>query len=221
MPVRIKVCGITRCEDAELAVGLGADFIGLNFYPPSPRCLTIEPAAAIARVVKGRAQLVGVFVNAARAYIKERLESLELDLLQFHGDEDDDALQGWPVPVIRALRLRSDATLDAIKIGISDFKADFILIDTFHPQLFGGTGRARPFQALGALDLSRVLVSGGLGPDNVAEAAALNPYALDVASGVEASPGIKDHDKLRSFIANARTSRIESGFIHTHAKLPR
>jgi phosphoribosylanthranilate isomerase len=221
MAVRIKVCGITRCEDAELAVGLGADFIGLNFYPPSPRCLAIEPSAAIARIVKGRARLVGVFVNATRAYTKERLESLELDLLQFHGDEDDDALQGWPVPVIRALRLRSDATLDAIKIGIGEIKADFILIDTFHPQLFGGTGRARPLDALRTLDLSRVFVSGGLAPDNVAEAAALSPYALDVASGVEAAPGIKDHDKLRSFIANARTSRIESGFTHTHAKLPR
>jgi phosphoribosylanthranilate isomerase len=220
MVVRIKVCGITRCEDAELAVGLGADFIGLNFYPPSPRCLAIEAAAAIARIVKGRARLVGVFVNATRAYIKEHLESLELDLLQFHGDEDDDALQGWPVPVIRALRLRSDATLDAIKIGIGEIKADFILIDTFHPQLFGGTGRARPLDALRTLDLSRVFVSGGLAPDNVAEAAALNPYALDVASGIEAAPGIKDHDKLRSFIANARTSRIESGFTHTHAKLP-
>lgn len=219
MVVRIKVCGITRCEDAELAVGLGADFIGLNFYPSSPRCLAIEPAAAIARIVKGRARLVGVFVNATRAYIKERLESLELDLLQFHGDEDDDALRGWPVPVIRALRLRSDATLDAIDVG--EIKADFILIDTFHPQLFGGTGRARPLDALRALDLSRVFVSGGLAPDNVAEAAALDPYALDVASGVEAAPGIKDHDKLRSFIANARTSRIESGFTHTHAKLPR
>ena len=103
-----------------MAVGLGADFIGLNFYPPSPRCLTLEQAAVIARVAKGRARLVGVFVNAERAYIEERLESLELDLLQFHGDEDEDALKGWPVPVIRALRLRSDAVLDAIKIGIGE-----------------------------------------------------------------------------------------------------
>jgi phosphoribosylanthranilate isomerase len=223
MAVRIKVCGVTRCEDAELAVGLGADFIGLNFYPPSPRWLAMEPAAAIARVVKGRARLVGVFVNAARAYVKERLESLELDLLQFHGDEDDAALQGWPVPVIRALRLRSDAALDAIDIG--EIKADFILIDTFHPQLFGGTGRTRRLDALRALDLSRVFVSGGLAPDNVAEAAALNPYALDVASGVEAAPGIKDPRKLESFIANARSSSVNpgssTGFSHTHAKLPR
>ncbi|HVB80595.1 MAG TPA: phosphoribosylanthranilate isomerase [Candidatus Binataceae bacterium] len=222
MALRIKVCGITRCEDAELAVGLGVDFIGLNFYPPSPRCLTIEAAAAIARAVKGRARLVGVFVNAARAHIEERLESLGLDLLQFHGDEDDGALQGWPVPVIRALRLGSDAALDAIKIGIDEIKADFILIDTFHPRLFGGTGQARRLDTLGALDLSRVFVSGGLTPDNAAEAAALNPYALDVASGVEAAPGVKDPRKLERFIANARSSSINPtsspGFSHTHAK---
>ncbi len=209
-----------------MAVGLGADFIGLNFYPPSPRCLALEPAAAIARIVKGRGRLVGVFVNAARAYVRERLESLELDLLQFHGDEDDDALAGWPVPVIRALRLRSDAALDVIDIG--KIKADFILLDTFHPQLFGGTGQARRLDALGALDLSRVFVSGGLTPDNVTEAAALNPYAIDVASGVESAPAIKDHDKLRSFIANAGASKASSvnskpspGSSHAHAKLPR
>jgi phosphoribosylanthranilate isomerase len=204
MAIRIKVCGITRCEDAELAVGLGADFIGLNFYPPSPRCVALEPAAAIADSVKGRARLVGVFVNAARDYIKERQESLHLDLLQFHGDEDDDALKGWPVPVIRALRLRSDSALDPVEIGAT--RADFILIDTFHPQLFGGTGRARAFDALRALNLSRVFVSGGLTPDNAAEAAALDPYALDVASGVEAAPGIKDPRKLASFVAKARSS---------------
>jgi phosphoribosylanthranilate isomerase len=219
MAVRIKVCGITRREDAEMAVGLGADFIGLNFYPPSPRCLTLEPAAAIARVVKGRARLVGVFVNAARAYIEERLESLELDLLQFHGNEDDAALEGWPVPVIRALRLRSDTAPAPTVIG--EIKADFILIDTFHPRLFGGTGQARRLDALSALDLSRVFVSGGLTPDNVAEAAALNPYALDVASGVEAAAGIKDRGKLASFIANARSSSLSAGSSDIHAKLPR
>lgn len=223
MAVRIKVCGITRCEDAEMAVGLGADFIGLNFYPPSPRCLTLELAAAIAGVVKGRARLVGVFVNAAPGYIKERLELLDLDLLQFHGDEDDNALLGWPVPVIRALRLHSDAALDAIKIGIGAIKADFILIDTFHPQLFGGTGNARRLDPLSALDLSRVFVSGGLTPDNAAEAAALSPYALDVASGVESAPGIKDPGKLGSFIANAKSSKscsVNPAF-PAYAKLPR
>jgi phosphoribosylanthranilate isomerase len=203
MTVRIKVCGITRCEDAELAVSLGADMIGLNFYPPSPRCLTIERAAAIARALKGRARLVGVFVNAGRAYIKERFDLLKLDLLQFHGDEDDAAMRGWPVAVIRALRLRADAALGAIRID--KIKADYVLIDTFHPELFGGTGRSRRLDTLRALDLRRVFVSGGLTPDNVAEAAALNPYALDVASGVESAHGLKDADKLASFIANAKS----------------
>jgi phosphoribosylanthranilate isomerase len=218
MAVRIKVCGITRREDAEAAVSLGADFIGLNFYPPSPRCVSLEAAAAIAPAVKGRARMVGVFVNADRAYIKTRLEALDLDLLQFHGDEDDEALGGWPVPVIRALRLPPDAPLDAI--GLGGIRADFILIDTFDPRLFGGTGRARPFDALRALDLSRVFVSGGLTSDNAAAAAALNPYALDVASGVESAPAVKDHDKLRSFIANARSSSIATGPARRHAKLP-
>ncbi len=224
MAMRIKVCGITRCEDAELAVSLGAGFIGLNFYPPSPRCLTIERAAAIARAVKGRALLVGVFVNSDRAYVKERLESLDLDLLQFHGDEDDAALEGWPVAVIRALRLRSDAVLDAIQID--RIKADYVLIDTLQPRLFGGTGQARRLDTLRVLDLSRVFVSGGLRPDNVAAAAAFEPYALDVASGVESAPGIKDPDKLRSFIVNAnkslRTSerplRASAGPSHANAK---
>src|ERR1700737_3045077 len=116
MAVRIKVCGITRCEDAELAVSLGVDMIGLNFYPPSPRYLTIERAAAIGCALKRRARLVGIFVNAERAYIKERFDLLKLDLLQFHGDEDDAAMKGWPVAVIRALRLRVDAALGAIRI---------------------------------------------------------------------------------------------------------
>jgi phosphoribosylanthranilate isomerase len=212
MAVRIKICGITRCEDAELAVSLGADMIGLNFYPPSPRCLTIERASAIARALKGRARLVGIFVNAERAYIKEHFDSLKLDLLQFHGDEDDAAMKGWPVAVIRALRLRADAALGAIRID--KIKADYVLIDTFHSELFGGTGRSRRLDTLRALDLRRVFVSGGLAPDNVAEAAALNPYALDVASGVESAPGLKDADKLASFIANAEsfhTNKTSSG----------
>lgn len=200
MAVRVKICGVTRLEDAELAASLGAEMVGLNFYPPSPRCLTIERAVEIARAIRGRVRLVGVFVNAERAYIKERLETLALDLLQFHGDEDDAALEGWPVAVIRALRLAPGAGMPALEA----VKADYVLIDTFHPQLFGGTGRTRPLEALRGMDLRRVFISGGLGPDNVAEAAALLPYAVDVASGVEAAAGVKDADKLRSFIANAK-----------------
>jgi phosphoribosylanthranilate isomerase len=123
-------------------------------------------------------------------------------MIQFHGDEDEGALRGWPVKVIRAFRLRADgpeATLPATA-------ADYVLLDTFHPGLYGGTGQARPLAGLARFDLARVIISGGLDPANVAQAAALKPYAIDVASGVESAPGIKDPAKLRSFIANAKLS---------------
>jgi len=203
MSVRIKICGITRVEDALAAVALGADMIGLNFYPPSPRSLTLEHAQEIRRAVGRRCEVVGVFVNADREYIAERLGALRLDLIQFHGDEDEAALAGWPVRVIRAIRLKGEPMAELIARA----RADYVLLDTFHPQLFGGTGKTRELDGLKGLDLSRIFISGGLTPENVAEAAALRPYAVDVASGVESAPGIKDTLKLRSFIVNAKSTR--------------
>lgn len=147
--------------------------------------------------------MVGVFVNAGRDYVEERRRELDLDMIQFHGDEDESALSGWPVKVIRALRLRADAPDAALPVT----RADYMLLDTFHPGLYGGSGRARPLTGLERLDLSRVFISGGLTPANVGAAVALRPYAVDVASGVESAPGIKDPNKLRSFIANAKSSR--------------
>src|SRR5262249_3945452 len=135
MIVRVKICGITRAEDAELAVSSGADMIGLNFYPPSPRSLTLEQAHRISLVIGNRCEVAGVFVNAARGYIAERLSRLRFDYLQFHGDEDDDALSGWPVKVIRAVRLKTVASANTFKLG----QADYLLLDTWHPELFGGT----------------------------------------------------------------------------------
>ncbi len=202
MAVKVKICGVTREEDAELAIGLGADMIGLNFYPPSPRSLTLERARSIRLVIGNRCAVAGVFVNAARSYIDERLGELRLDYLQFHGDEDDDALSGWPVKVIRAVRQKGAISADAIE----RCKADYVLLDTWHPQLFGGTGRARSLEGLDRLSLGRVILSGGLSLENVAQAAALHPYAVDVASGVESAPGIKDPAKLRSFILNAKSA---------------
>jgi len=203
MSVRIKICGITRVEDALAAVALGADMIGLNFYPPSPRSLTLEHAQEIRRAIGRRCEVVGVFVNADREYIAERLGALRLDLIQFHGDEDEAALAGWPVRVIRAIRLKGEPMAELIARA----RADYVLLDTFHPQLFGGTGKTRELDGLKGLDLGRIFISGGLTPENVAEAAALRPYAVDVASGVESAPGIKDTLKLRSFIVNAKSTR--------------
>ena len=211
MGVRVKICGVTRVDDAEMAVALGAEIIGLNFHPASPRYVGLERAREIREAIAGRCLMVGVFVNATREYIDERLREAGLDLLQFHGDEDESELAGWPVKVIRALRLKADSPGDRISNSLvsstlAGTKADYVLLDTFHPQLYGGTGEARPLDGLKGLDLTRVFISGGLHPGNVAEASALRPYAVDVASGVESAPGVKDPAKLRSFIANAKSS---------------
>ncbi len=162
-----------------------------------------ERAREIREAIPEPHQVVGVFVNAAREFIMDCLEQMRLDMLQFHGDEPDSFLEGWPVPVIRALRLKPGETFQPAAPATSIYT----LLDTFHPGLYGGTGAKRSLTDLRGLDLSRAFISGGLNPDNVHEAAELSPYAVDVASGVESVPGIKDHDKLRRFIRNAKSAR--------------
>jgi phosphoribosylanthranilate isomerase len=201
--VQVKICGVTRVEDARAAIELGADMIGVNFYAPSPRAVSIERARDIRDAVDTLHKVVGVFVNAPREFVSECLGRVRLDLLQFHGDEPSSFLDGWPVPVIRALRLKSGERLEPAAYASSIYT----LLDTFHSGLYGGTGEKRPLSDLGGLDLTRTIISGGLNPDNVREAAELSPYAVDVASGVESAPGVKDYDKLRRFIRNAKSAR--------------
>ncbi|HXN86380.1 MAG TPA: phosphoribosylanthranilate isomerase [Candidatus Binataceae bacterium] len=203
MSVKVKICGITRIEDARAAFEAGADMIGLNFYAPSPRAVSLERAKEIRQAIDPSQQIVGVFVNAARDFIERCVEELRLDFIQFHGDEPDSILNGWPVPVIRALRLKPGDKFNSA----DHVSSQYILLDTFHSQLYGGTGAKRPLSDLHGLDLARVFISGGLDSDNVHEAAALSPFAVDVASGVESAPGVKDHRKLRSFIRNAKSAR--------------
>jgi phosphoribosylanthranilate isomerase len=200
--VKVKICGITREQDAEVAIGCGAEMIGLNFYPPSPRSLALEQARSIRQVIGNRCEVVGVFVNAARSYIEHRLGELKLDYLQFHGDEDDAALSGWPLRVIRAVRQEGVVSAEMIE----RCKADYVLLDSWHPHLFGGTGRTRSYDGLSGFALGRVILSGGLNPENVTQVAAVRPYAVDVASGIESAPGVKDPAKLRSFILNAKSA---------------
>jgi phosphoribosylanthranilate isomerase len=200
MTVRVKICGITRVEDARAAFEAGADMIGLNFYAESPRYVEIDCAREIRAAIGSRAAVVGLFVNASRAYIDDRLRAASLDMIQFSGDEDDAAVAGWPVPSIVTRRLKPGE-------NVRPHRADYVLYDAVDAKLLGGTGRRIPLDLLRDLDLSCALVAGGLNPDNVAEVAALEPYAVDCASGVESSPGVKDHDKLRSFVNNAKRSR--------------
>jgi phosphoribosylanthranilate isomerase len=202
MTVRVKICGITRVEDARAAIAAGADMIGLNFYAKTPRFIDVDRAREIREAVGARVTVVGVFVNASRAYIDERLRAVSLDMIQFSGDEDEAALAGWPVPSIGARRLRA-GEMSSVTVR----RTDYVLYDAFDAQLHGGTGIRLSLDQLRVVDLSRAFIAGGLNPDNVAEVAALEPYAVDCASGVESSPGLKDHDKLRSFVNNAKRSR--------------
>ena len=200
MSVRVKICGITRVEDAEATIAAGADMIGLNFFAESPRYLAIERARVVRETIGMRAKVVGVFVNASRGYVEQHCGALSLDMLQFSGDEDDAMLSGWPISVIAARRIKAGARAAASS-------ADYVMLDAFDPKLYGGTGRRIALDDLRALDLSRTFVAGGLTPSNVAEVALLNPYAVDCASGVESAPGVKDHHKIRSFIINAKRAR--------------
>jgi phosphoribosylanthranilate isomerase len=200
MTIRVKICGITRVEDAHAAIAAGADMIGLNFYAKSPRYVEIDRAKEIREAIGSSAGVIGVFVNAERAYINDRLRAAALDMIQFSADEDDAALAGWSVPSIVTRRLKPGENM-------TPHRADYVLFDAFDTQLRGGTGSRIALEQLRLLDLSRAFVAGGLNPDNVAEVAALEPYAVDCASGVESSPGVKDHDKLRSFVNNAKRSR--------------
>ncbi|MFZ0679720.1 phosphoribosylanthranilate isomerase [Candidatus Binatus sp.] len=202
MTIRVKICGITRVEDARAAIGAGADMIGLNFYAKTPRFVDVARACEIREAVGARATLVGVFVNASRSYIDDRLRAVSLDMIQFSGDEDDAALAGWPVPSIVARRLKAVESSN-----VRPHRGDYVLYDAFDAKLFGGTGNRISLDQLRAVDLSRAFIAGGLNPNNVAEVAALGPYAVDCASGVESSPGVKDHDKIRSFVNNAKRSR--------------
>jgi len=202
MTVRVKICGVTRADDAIASIEAGADLVGLNFYVPSPRCISIERARIVRDAIGMRVKVVGVFVNATREYVHERLRALSLDLLQFSGDEDEKMLAGWPVPVIAAYRVK---TGEMGRVGTRI--ADFILVDAFDSKLYGGTGSRISLEQLRNIDTSRAFIAGGLTPDNVADVAALLPYGVDCASGVESSPGVKDHTKLRSFVANAKRAR--------------
>ena len=203
MTVRVKICGITRVEDACAAIEFGADMIGLNFYAPSPRSISIEHAREIRAAIGAVQSVVGVFVNPTRELVEECLDSVGLDFLQFHGDEPDSFLRGWPVPVIRAMRIRNGDPFDP---GLHS-AIEYLLLDTFHPALYGGTGASRSLSELRGIDLTRVFISGGLNPDSVREAVELEPFAVDVASGVESAPGVKDHQKIRRFIRNAKSAR--------------
>lgn len=197
--VRIKICGITRIEDALVAVEAGADALGLVFYANSPRAVTIEQAQAIVAALPPFVLSVGLFVNASRSEINEVLAAVPLSLLQFHGDESVADCEGYQRPYLKALRVH--AGMDVLAAVGSYPSAAGVLLDTYVHGVPGGTGEAFDWSLVPA-DLPRpVVLAGGLTAQNVKSAiAATAPYAVDVSGGVEVSKGIKDAAKVRAFI---------------------
>ena len=200
---RVKVCGITRPEDAELAVELGAWALGFILWPQSPRAAEPAVAAGIAAALRRRVELVGVFVNATLDEIAHAADELHLSHLQLHGDEGPafcaEARRRTGAKVIKAVRVASAADFQ----DLERFRTDFHLLDTAAHGLRGGTGETWDW-ALAARRRRKVpaILSGGLTAANVgAGIAAVDPYAVDVSSGVEASPGVKDPAKLAAFMA--------------------
>ena len=206
---KVKVCGITNLADAEKALEFGADALGFNFYPPSPRWITPQAARAVLQALPKEAWNIAVFVNESQTKVGETLAQGKLTggrqaygAIQFHGEESEAYCRGWPMNVIKAFRIRSKESLE----GIEKFPADFYLLDSWSPE-YGGSGAPFPWEWLDGLKTEKLILSGGLSIENVAEAIRrIHPYAVDVCSGVEARPGIKDHAKLKEFILAAKAA---------------
>jgi phosphoribosylanthranilate isomerase len=203
MPVKVKICGVRNVEDARAAVAAGADFIGLNFHPASPRYLAPEAARALAAAVPA-AVLVGVFVDAPRAHVEDVAGRVGLAALQFHGDEDPEYCRGWPWRTIKAIRVRPG---DAAASLAARYPTDYVLLDPFVLGRHGGTGVALDPGAAAGVPPERLFLAGGLKPETVGAAVrAVRPFAVDVASGVEQEPGRKDHGKIEEFIRRAKAA---------------
>lgn len=197
--VRSKICGITRIEDALLAVDAGADAIGLVFYAKSPRAVTAQQARAIIAQLPPFVTTVGLFVDVSRCELNEILELVPLDLLQFHGDESPADCDGFQRPYIKALRVKPGDDIAALVERYQN--ASGVLLDTYVPGVPGGTGEAFDWSLVPQGLAKPIILAGGLHAGNVAAAIAqVRPYAVDVSGGVEAQKGIKDAEKIRAFM---------------------
>jgi phosphoribosylanthranilate isomerase len=214
MPTRVKICGITTWEDARLSIDLGASALGFNFFPPSPRAISPADAWNIVRRLPPFVEAVGVFVNWPPVVVDALARALRLGSVQLHGGESPDEV---------AKLARSRRVIKAVQVGrgfrvagLARFRrADAILLDGFKRGMHGGTGETLDWDlARRAKRHGRIILAGGLKPENIAEAIRVaQPYAVDVASGVETAPGKKDHARLRALFA-----AVESAGLHSLGK---
>ncbi len=205
----VKICGITSVEDARAAAAAGADALGFIFHPKSPRFVPPDQAAAIAAAIRREAphvRLVGVFVNEPLPRLRTLMEAVGLDWAQLHGDEPPELVAALADRAYKVLRLPAASALDPEPYRGRLPDGPTLGVDAWHPAAYGGTGRTADWAVAAAWARAhRLLLSGGLTPENVAEAIRrVRPWGVDVSSGVEAVPGRKDPEKVRAFIARAR-----------------
>lgn len=198
MRTRVKICGITRRQDAEFAIEMGADAIGLVFYSPSPRAVSVEQAKEIIAHLPPFVSVVALFVNAKPQEVQDCIDTLPIDLLQFHGDETPRYCEQFGRPYLKAIRMREE--VDLVELAIQYKSAAAILLDSYQPGTPGGTGKTFDWSLIGNLDKPFIL-AGGLTVENVAMAIKqVRPYAVDISGGVEQSKGIKDKQKISAFM---------------------
>lgn len=204
---RAKICGITTIEDGLMVSRQGADALGLVFYPPSPRHVSVEQAAAIATALPPFVTTVGLFVNPDVAQVEAALRELRLDMLQFHGDEAPEFCARFGVPWLKAVRVKPG--VDLVQCAIRYRGAKGLLLDAFVAGTPGGTGLSFDWGLIPAELPLPVILSGGLDPDNVQTAIEqVKPWAVDVSSGVEASKGIKDAAKVAAFMRGVHSANV-------------
>ena len=203
MRTRVKICGITRIEDARAAIAAGADAIGLVFYAQSPRCIAADRARAIVAALPPFVTIAGLFVDAEPEAVRGIVSVVPLSLLQFHGSETPEQCRSYGRPYVKAVTMRDGVDLSADEKRFADAAA--LLLDTFTPGVPGGSGRAFDWSRVPLKRTKPLILAGGLTPENVADAVRrVRPDAVDVTSGVEASKGVKDPTKIVAFINAVR-----------------
>ena len=203
--VKVKICGITNYEDAMAAVDMGADLLGFNFYPKSPRCITAGKATEIINKLPGFIDIAGVFVNASFEQIQEVINQCQLNWVQLHGDEDPQFCQQFDslnIKTMKALRVKDRKDIEKA----DSFFTDAILLDTYHPEKYGGTGESFDWSIIGNTH-RRTFLAGGINPDNAAKAIQPGIYGIDVCSGIESEPGKKDKKLMKKLFENIRHLR--------------
>jgi phosphoribosylanthranilate isomerase len=199
---QVKICGITNTDDARVAVEAGADMIGLNFYPPSPRYVTPAQARAIVASLPASVSAIGVFVNEDVETVSRIVRDSGVQMVQLHGEETSEFCQQLPWPVVKTFRFTAQVQPEMMR----QYAVAAYLIEGFHADLYGGGGALADWQRVATLhQYGRIMLAGGLTPENVRDAIrVVHPYAVDVCSGVEASPGRKDWHRVRAFVQGAK-----------------